>query len=72
MKSTNFWNNQYVLTKKNLFQKRIRDALELEDLESKVEQTSTSLNILDTDKFSHKGPDEEENGHTVGLLFITK
>lgn len=47
-------------------QKRIRDALELEDLESKEQQATTSLNILDTDKFSHKGPDDDENGHTNG------
>ena len=47
-----------------IFKKRIREALELEDLEE-MEATSTSaLNILNMDKFSHK----DENGHAVTII----
>lgn len=48
-------------------QKRIRDAVELKDLERLENSTVPTLNIVDTDKFSHKAASfSEQNGHLNG------
>ena len=50
-----------------IFKKRIREALELEDLEEMEETSTSALNILNMDKFSHKGA-SDENGHAVTII----
>lgn len=51
-------------------QKRIREAVEYNELEEEKGGDQPTLQIVDTDKFSNDATDGQINGHAVSYCFI--